>query len=71
MIPTMNEYIAPIIMLSLFTFSTGVMGYIFGYYPFKLFIENKQKEGLSLFLKSLGTFGGITILIVVGYILIT
>jgi large-conductance mechanosensitive channel len=66
-----NEFIMPIIMLSLLTLSVAVMAYIFGYQPLVLFLDNKKKEGVSLFLKTVGIFGGITLILVVGYLLVT
>lgn len=65
-----NEIVMPIIMLSLFTLSTAVMAYIFGYQPFKLFLEDKKKEAVTLFLKTVVIFGGITFGIALVYFLI-
>jgi hypothetical protein len=65
-----NEYIMPIIMLSLLVLSVSVMAYIFGYQPLVLFLDDKRKEAISLFLKTVGIFGGITLGMVVLYFLI-
>ncbi len=46
------QFIMPIMMLSLFTLSAAVMGYIFGYHPARLFLENKRDEGIRLFLNT-------------------
>jgi hypothetical protein len=46
------------------------MAYIFGYQPLVLFLDNKRKEAVSLFLKTVGIFGGITLIIIVIYLLI-
>jgi predicted membrane channel-forming protein YqfA (hemolysin III family) len=62
--------IMPIIMLSLLVLSVSVMAYIFGYQPLVLFLDNKRKEAISLFLKTVGIFGGITLIIIVIYLLI-
>jgi Na+/serine symporter len=56
----LGEIIMPIIMLSLFTLSAAVMAYIFGYQPLQLFLDDKRKEAVSLFLKSVGIFGLLT-----------
>jgi hypothetical protein len=64
-----NEYIMPIIMLSLLVLSVAIMAYIFGYQPFVLFLDNKKKEAVSLFLKTVGIFGGITFGIIIIYLL--
>lgn len=55
-----NGLIAPIAVISLFTLSAAVMGYIFGYYPLLLFFDNKTKEAIDLFLKTTLIFGAIT-----------
>jgi hypothetical protein len=65
-----SEYIMPIIMLSLLVLSVSVMAYIFGYQPLVLFLDDKRKEAISLFLKTVGIFGGITLGMVVLYFLI-
>jgi hypothetical protein len=65
-----DDLIMPIIMLSLLVLSVSVMAYIFGYQPLVLFLDNKRKEAISLFLKTVGIFGGITLIIIVTYLLI-
>jgi hypothetical protein len=65
-----DDLIMPIIMLSLLVLSVSVMAYIFGYQPLVLFLDNKRKEAISLFLKTVGIFGGITLIIIVIYLLI-
>jgi Na+/serine symporter len=67
---SVDEIIMPIIMLSLFTLSTAVMAYIFGYQPLRLFLEEKKKEAVSLFLKTVGIFGVITIILITIYLLL-
>jgi Na+/serine symporter len=66
----LDEIVMPIIMLSLFTLSTAVMAYIFGYQPLRLFLEKKEKEAVSLFLKTVGIFGVTTIILVITYLLV-
>jgi hypothetical protein len=66
-----DDLIMPIIMLSLLVLSVSVMAYIFGYQPLVLFLDNKRKEAISLFLQTVGIFGGITLIIIVTYFLIT
>lgn len=48
-------------VLSLAVFSAAVMAFLFFYQPVLLLIEKKQAEALSYFLKTLGTFGAITL----------
>lgn len=52
--------IVPIAMLSLFTLSVAVMGYLFVYEPLCLYIDGEKKQGARLFLQTLGTFAVIT-----------
>lgn len=50
---------APLAMISLFTLSAAVMGYLFLYQPALLILDGKKQEGSAFFLKTLGTFGAI------------
>lgn len=63
--PQPDTILAPMAMISLFTLSTAVMGYIFGYTPFQLYFDGKRKEAVKLFLQTLATFGGITLFVLV------
>jgi hypothetical protein len=65
-----NDFIMPIIMLSLLVLSVAVMAYVFGYQPLVLFLDDKKKEAVNLFLKTVGVFGGITIILILIYFLI-
>lgn len=58
-----NSFIAPVALISLFTFSAAIMGYLFIYQPFILYFDNKKKLALDLFLKTLFIFGGLTVII--------
>ena len=40
------------------------MGFLFFYRPMGLLMENKRDEAVSFFLKTLGTFGAITLLVI-------
>ena len=51
--------------ISLFVFSAAVMAFLFFYQPLLLLTENKKAEALSYFLKTLGTFGAITVIVLV------
>jgi hypothetical protein len=63
------QYVMPIMMLSMFTLSAAVMAYIFGYHPLRLFMDNKRDEGVKLFLKTVGIFGGLIFLFLFTYLL--
>lgn len=60
-----NSIIAPIAMISLFTFSAAIMGYLFLYQPFILYFDGKKKQALNYFFKTLIFFGAITFLILI------
>jgi hypothetical protein len=55
-----DSIMAPIAVVSLFTLSAAVMGYIFCYQPLLLFLDGKKKEAVDLFLKTTLIFGVIT-----------
>lgn len=57
--------IVPIAVISLFTLSAAVMGYLFLYQPIQLFLEGKKKLAVNIFLKTVGTFAGITVFILI------
>jgi hypothetical protein len=57
-----NSIIIPIAVLSLFTLSAAIMGYVFGFQPLQLYLDGKKKPAVDLFLKTLLSFGIITIL---------
>lgn len=60
---TPDTFLDPILALSLLVFSVAVMGFLFFYRPVVLLIEGKREEAVSFFLKTLGTFGVITVLL--------
>lgn len=49
----------PIGVLGLFVLSTATMCFLFGYEPLRLYFDNKQKEALVFFLKTLGSFAAL------------
>ncbi len=66
-----SSLVMPVIFLSLFVLSAAVMGYIFCYQPLRLYLDGKKEFAAKLFLKTVGIFAGITMVIVLGYILYT
>ncbi|MFS8160358.1 MAG: hypothetical protein ACMG6E_09165 [Candidatus Roizmanbacteria bacterium] len=58
-----NSVIVPIAMLSLATLSAAVMSYLFFSQPLQLYFDGKKKQAVDLFIKTLATFAGITILV--------
>lgn len=63
--PKEDNILMPMAAISLFTLSAAVMGYTFGFQPALLFFDNERKQGVELFLKTVGVFSVITILVVV------
>jgi hypothetical protein len=63
MVPHPNTFIAPIAVISLFTLSAAVMGYLFCYQPAQLYFDGKKKVAVKLFLQTVVVFGAITALI--------
>jgi hypothetical protein len=55
--------IVPIAVISLFTLSAAVMGYVFLYQPLQLFLEGDKRSAVSLFLRTVAVFAGITLLL--------
>lgn len=53
----------PIFMLSLLTLSVAVMGYLFLAAPVQLYLDGKKQEAVQYFLKTLGAFAGITVVL--------
>jgi hypothetical protein len=60
-----DSIIAPIAIISLFTLSAAVMGYLFCYQPLMLYIDGKKKQAVNLFLQTLVLFASITVLALV------
>ena len=60
-----KSVIIPIAVLSLFTLSAAIMGYIFLYQPFQLYLDGKKKQAIDLFLQTVAVFAGITALVFV------
>lgn len=49
--------------ISLFVFSAAVMAFLFFYQPLLRLVENNKAEAVSYFLKTLGIFGAITVVL--------
>jgi len=60
MTPHPNSFVAPIAVISLFTLSAAVMGYIFCYQPAQLYFDGKKKQAVQLFLQTVVIFGCFT-----------
>jgi hypothetical protein len=62
---TPDTWLTPIMVLSLLVFSVALMGFLFFYRPVILLLENKKEAAVTHFLKTLGTFGVLTLVVVV------
>lgn len=60
--PAEDTLFAPIAMISLFTLSAAVMGYIFLGQPIQLYLDGKKKDAVSLFTRTLAVFAGLTVI---------
>ncbi len=60
-----NTILVPIFMLSLFSLSAAIMGYIFLSQPVQLFLDGKKKAGVKLFLQTVGIFACIPVLVLI------
>lgn len=64
--PENKDFIIPLVpmaVISLFTLSAAVMGYVFLYQPIIFYLEGQKKEAVNLFLKTVGVFAIFTALI--------
>lgn len=55
--------VIPIAVISLFTLSAAMMGYLFLSRPLQLYLDGDKKNAVDLFLKTVTIFAGITIII--------
>jgi hypothetical protein len=65
MAPHPNSFVTPMAVISLFTLSAAVMGYVFCYQPAMLYFEGHKKSAVRLFLQTVAVFGCITAVIMV------
>ncbi len=55
-----DNFLMPVVAVSLFTLSAALMGYLFLYTPMLLLLDGKKVEGTRLFLKTVAVFAGCT-----------
>lgn len=53
---------APMAMISLLTFSVATMGYFFAFTPVRMYLDGQKHEAVNFFIKTLLTFGAITLI---------
>lgn len=61
---TPDNMIGSIAAISLFTFSAAVMAFLFFYRPIMLLIKGNTREAIVFFLKTIGVFGTITLVVI-------
>jgi ABC-type multidrug transport system permease subunit len=59
-----DAVLIPIIILSLLVLSVAVMGYLFFYEPTHFYMTGEKKQAVQFFLKTIGTFAAITIILI-------
>jgi hypothetical protein len=62
-LPKEDTVFTPIVILSLFTLSAAMMGYLFLFQPLQLYLDGKKKVAVNLFLQTFATFAVITAVI--------
>lgn len=62
-VPGPDTVLAPIMALSLLSFSAATMGFLFLYQPFVMYFNNQKKQAIKLFLQTLLYFGAIIFLL--------
>lgn len=65
MVPHPNVIVMPVAMISLFTLSAAVMGYLFCFTPIQLYFDGKKKHAVNLFLHTVVAFACIVVLTLV------
>ena len=57
-----KSILIPIVMLSLFTLSAAIMGYLFLGHPLQLYLDGKKQEAITMFGTTVATFAALTVL---------
>ena len=65
MAPKQDSWLAPVAVISLFTLSAAVMGYVFLYQPGLMILDGKKKQGVTLFLQTVAVFAVLTLIALV------
>jgi hypothetical protein len=59
------KYLGTIAFLSLFALSASVVGGLILGKPLMMYLDNKKKEAVALFLQTIGCFAGLTVLLII------
>jgi SNF family Na+-dependent transporter len=60
-----DNFLSPVLFLSLFVLSAALMGYLFIGEPVMLFLDNQKKQAVTFFWQTVSTFACITLLLVI------
>lgn len=60
--PDSESVFIPMAMLSLFVLSASIMGFLFLAEPLQMYLDNKKKEAVTFFLKTVGSFALFTVI---------
>lgn len=63
--PQQDNIMMPMAMLSLLVLSVATMGFLFFYRPLIMILDGKREEAVGFFLREIGTFAGIALVIFV------
>jgi len=58
-----GNFLVPVMVLSIFTLSAAVMGYLFLSQPLRMYLDGNKQGGVRLFLQTVGVFAVITVLV--------
>jgi hypothetical protein len=61
-----DTVIIPMAILSLFTLSAAIMGYLFLGNPLLMYMDGKKKDAVMFFFKTVGSFAVITAILLLG-----
>jgi hypothetical protein len=58
-----SKWLGGIAFISLVTLSVATMGYFFAFKPLQMYLDGQKQEAVSFFLKTVGTFAVITVVL--------
>lgn len=65
-----DNILMPIAALSLLVFSAATMAFIFFFRPLQMYLDGEKREAVSLFLKTLFSFGAIILVVFAALIIV-
>ncbi len=63
MAPNSKSFMVPVAVISVFTLSAALMGFLFCYPAIQLYLDGKKKQAVNLFLQTVAVFACITAII--------